>query len=143
MKTLARQAIFLILVGIPWVICAFAQTQTKPNKKTPGGQVSGSVTIHGKPAAGVVVAVLTNNFNPWAGPLLKATTTEDGKYHIRQVPAGTYVVAPIGSAFISSETAVNGRRGRSVVIVEDETVDEIDFTLVRGGAIYQGSFKPR
>jgi hypothetical protein len=132
MKTLARYVIILTFIG---TICAVAQTQTKPDKKTPGGQVSGRVTIHGKPAVGVVVTIGTNNFNPSAGPLLKATTDGDGKYHIRQVTAGTYLVAPIASTFVSSEASEFGRSGRSVVIEEDESVDDIDFTLVRGGVI--------
>jgi hypothetical protein len=135
MRTLARYAIFLTLIGITCVICAVAQTERKPTRKTPGGQISGSVTIHGKPAPGVVVAIWSNRFNPGASPLLKATTSEDGKYHIPGVTAGTHFVAPIASAFIPSETSMYGRRGRTVVIEEDERVDEIDFTLVRGGVI--------
>lgn len=135
MKTHARYAVALVLMVNFFAFCAVAQPQTKPNKKTPSGQVSGSVTIRGKPAAGVVVAVRTNDSNSSSSPLLKAITDEDGKYHIGGIPPGTFLIALIASALVTSETGQYGQSGRTVVIAEDETVDEVDFTVVRGGVI--------
>lgn len=135
MKILTRYVIALVLMVNVVVVCVVAQSQTKANKKTPSGQVSGSVTIRGKPAPGIVVAVRTNDFNPSSGPLLKATTDEDGHYKITGIPSGTHLIVPIASALVTSETASYGQSGRTVVIAENENVDDVDFTLVRGAVI--------
>lgn len=135
MKILARYVIALVLIVNFFVFCAVAQPQTKPNKKTPSGQVSGSVTIRGKPAVGLVVRMRASDSGSWSDSTLKATTNEEGKYHIGGIPPGTFLIAPIAAALVTSETGPYGQSGRTVVIAEDETVDEVDFTLVRGGVI--------
>ncbi|MEP6911802.1 MAG: carboxypeptidase-like regulatory domain-containing protein [bacterium] len=134
MKCLTRYAVPLVLMVSSFVFCAVAPTQTKPNKKTSGGQVSGSVTIRGKPAAGVVVRARANDSGSWSESMLKATTNEDGKYHIRGISPGTYVVKPIAWGFVPSENS-EGWNGKSVVIAEDESIENLDFTLIRGGVI--------
>lgn len=135
MKCLTRYAIALALLVSFFIFCAVAQTDTKPNKESPGGQVSGSLTLRGKAAAGVVVAVRKNDFSSGTGPLLKAKTNEDGKYQIAGIPPGTYLIAPMASAFILSETNSDGQRGKTLLIAEDESVANVDFAMVRGAVI--------
>ena len=62
MKILTRYVITLVLMVNVVVVCVVAQSQTKPNKKTPTGKVSGSVTIRGKPAEGMVVRLALERF---------------------------------------------------------------------------------
>lgn len=134
MKHLTLYAIALTVLASGSVFRAVAQTQTKPNKRAPGGQVTGRVTIGGRAAAGIVVSVRANNYNPWTDPSLKATTNQEGRYHISGISPGTYLIVPIAWAFVS-ETSSDGQRGRPVVIAEDENVGDIDFALVRGAVI--------
>lgn len=117
-----------------FVICAVSQTQTNPNKKSSGGQVSGSVTIRGKPAAGLVIRLRKSDSSS-SDSILKATTNEEGNYHVSGVSPGTYVVAPIAWGFVPSEPYSEYENGKSLVIAENESIENIDFTLVRGGVI--------
>lgn len=117
-----------------FVICAVSQTQTNPNKKSPGGQVSGTVTIRGKPAAGLVVRLRKSDSSS-SDSTLKATTNEEGKYLISGISPGSYLAAPIAWGFIPSEPYSEFENGKSFVIAENESIENLDFTLIRGGVI--------
>ena len=66
-------------------------------------------------------------------PTFKATTDQDGNYRVGDVPTGSYEVASVAPAFVISE--VNNSRGQTLIIIEGEHVEGIDFDLVRGGVI--------
>jgi len=112
--------------------CPRANSQTAPPKKNPDATVSGKVTIKGKPAPGVVVGLRSSQPAQF-DPTFKATTDQEGNYRITDVPAGSYVIAPVAPSFVISE--VNSARGQTVVITESENVEGLDFELVRGGVI--------
>ena len=115
---------------------ASAQTnlQNKAIKK-PTGSVSGRVTVKGKPKGGIIVGVRTGDFGPQTGPLRKAVTDADGNYRVTDLPAGTYRVGPMASAFIVPEPNSPGRLIKSVMLEEGENVDGLDFSMLRGGVI--------
>lgn len=131
---MALFAIALVLMVTGFVICAVSQTQTNPNKKSPGGQVSGTVTIRGKPAAGLVVRLRKSDSSS-SDSTLKATTNEEGKYLISGISPGSYLAAPIAWGFIPSEPYSEFENGKSFVIAENESIENLDFTLIRGGVI--------
>ena len=106
-----------------------AQSTTTPAAKAPRGSVSGRVTIKDKGAGGVAVSLRKTEMNPYE-QYLKATTDHDGFYRIANVPAGSYEVVPSAPAFVLAE-----QRTKAVVIGEDDTVENINFALVRGGVI--------
>jgi 5-hydroxyisourate hydrolase-like protein (transthyretin family) len=135
MKALSRYLITLAVMVISFAICAVAQPQTKPNKKTQAGQISGNVTVRGKPAGGIAISVRMNNSNSWSDPQSRATTDDDGKYHIEGLSPGTYVIAPIAWAFVSTEPDTSGWIRKQVVVSENESLENLDFALVRGGVI--------
>jgi hypothetical protein len=142
MNTLTRHTFAPSLVLICLGIHAAAQPQAKSVKKAPTGTVSGRVTIKGKGASGVVVALRQNEFTPQPTPSQKATTDQDGKYRITDIPAGNYQISPIAPAFVLSDLNNSGLNnygsrgmGKSLVIAEGEDVESIDFALVRGGVI--------
>src|SRR2546421_4145130 len=109
-----------------------ASSQTATAKNNPNAIVSGKVTIKGKPAPGIVVGVRSGRPSQF-DPTFKATTDDDGKYRIADVPPGSYEIAPVAPALVISEG--NNLRGQMVVIGEGENVEGIDFELVRGGVI--------
>ena len=131
-----------VLVVVLGVSClglqrpAYGQTsaQSKTIKKAPTGSISGRITIHGKARAGIPVGLRAVEFGRPPGATYKDTTDTEGNYHITNVPAGNYLVAPIAPAFNMSDLSF-GERGKALLLAEGENVDGIDFSLVRGGVI--------
>ena len=129
----ARYVPAVLLTVFSLAVTLSAQSTTVPAAKAPRGSVSGRVTIKDKGAAGVAVSLRKNEMNPYE-QYLKATTDHDGFYRIANVPAGSYEVMPSAPAFVLAE-----QRTKAVVIGEDDTVENINFALVRGGVITGGN----
>jgi protocatechuate 3,4-dioxygenase beta subunit len=96
--------------------------------------VSGRVTIKDKPAPGVVVGLRkTLGSTPFLEPFQKGTTDQEGNYRITNVLPGTYDIVPSAPAYVVADSI--NQRGKSVVVGEDEVVEDINFSLIRGGVI--------
>jgi len=128
-------AVLLTILSLPTSLWA----QSAP--KTPRGSISGRVTIKEKGVPGVVVALrkvepgLANE----RALIPRVTTDQDGFYRLSNVAPGTYEVSPSAPAFVpvnarDARDAID-RRGKSVVVGEDENVENINFALARGGVI--------
>jgi hypothetical protein len=110
--------------------CSAANAQVKA-PKPPGGSVTGTVTIKGKPAPGITISArLGQTFSPF-DPTFKVKTDQDGKYRM-DIPPGSYRVSVLAPGFVPP---TNTFRNETVVVRENETVEGIDFALVRGGVI--------
>lgn len=124
--------VLLTLLCLP--VSVRSQSQTKTPVKTPRGNVSGRVTIKDKPVAGVTVGLRpTMNIFP-NDKSFRAVTDQEGIYRISNIPAGTYDIMVVAPAYVNPEVAV-GSRGKSIIVAEDENVEDINFSLVRGGVI--------
>jgi protocatechuate 3,4-dioxygenase beta subunit len=132
MRSPAPLAIILALLLSCAGSCPRANSQTKPADKGIVATVSGKVTIKGKPAAGIVVGMRSNQRGD-IDPTFKATTDQEGNYRITGLPALSYEVAPVAPAFVVAD--VDAPRGKILVITEGENVEGIDFELTRGGVI--------
>ena len=133
MRSSARTAIPAVLALLCLAASLFAQSPGKqPAAKTAGGTVSGKVTIKDKPAAGVLVVVRKseNAGNPWES-ISRAVTDQMGGYRLTNLGPGSYSVEVRTPAYIAADAA----NRKSVVITEDDNVEGIDFSLVRGGVI--------
>jgi protocatechuate 3,4-dioxygenase beta subunit len=119
------------LMGLP--LALNAQTPTKAPTKTPRGSVSGRITIKDKPAPGVIVGLRVTTVAIPQGKSYRGVTDHEGVYQITNVPPGTYEIAPAAPAYVIS--GLNGPRGKSVIVGDDEEVDDINFSMVRGGVI--------
>lgn len=127
-------AIISALVLCGTCFCQRAHSQTRPAKKTSDATVSGKITIKGKPAPGVIVGLRPSQYEPGQPDSgFKATTDQDGRYRITDVPAGSYQVAPVAPVFVISD--VNKSYGQSLIITEGDNIAGIDFDLVKGGVI--------
>ena len=124
--------VLLTLLCLP--VSLHAQSQTKTPAKVPRGSVSGRVTIKDKPAAGVTIGLRQRMSIFPNDKSFRAITDQEGIYRISNVPAGTYDIMVVAPAYVNPELAV-GARGKNVIVAEDETVEDINFSLVRGGVI--------
>lgn len=123
-----------LLAFLTLSLSVFAQS-TAPTGKLPRGTISGRVTIKDKAAAGIVVGVRkANRSSPFTNePFTKTNTDQDGNYRITNLPAGSYEVVPSAPAFVLG--GVTNIKRKNVIIGEDETIEDINFALVRGGVI--------
>ena len=124
-------ALLLATFGLTVPVCAQSTTPGKPAR----GTISGRITIKDKGAAGVVVGVRKAfRGNPFdTEPPLKTVTDQDGNYRITNLAAGSYEVMPAVPAYVV--TGTNLAKTKSVSVGDDENVDSINFSLVRGGVI--------
>ena len=128
-------ALGLSCVGLQRPADGQTTPQSKTIRKAPTGSISGRVTIRGKGKAGIVVGLHSAEYGPQQGTTLKDTTDAQGNYRIAELPAGNYLVAPIAPAFVGSDLSSFGLRGKALLLAEGESVDGIDFSIVRGGVI--------
>lgn len=132
MRSSARSALPTLLTCLCFAASLLAQSPSKQQPvKTPRGSVSGRVTIKEKPAPGVVVGLRKGALESSYDPFDRAVTDADGVYRITNVPAGSYVVTVAAPAYVP----VDSEDRKSVVVGDDENVDGINFSLVRGGVI--------
>ena len=125
----ARQAIACILLIWPTVI--FAQSQTASDKSATA-TITGKVTIKGEGVAGIVVG-LNNLIQDEVRPSRNRTTTDDdGKYRLTNVQPGRYEIIVASPTHVPTP-GTNTRK--PLIINKGETVENIDFALVRGGVI--------
>ncbi|HVQ36027.1 MAG TPA: hypothetical protein VMS31_00745, partial [Pyrinomonadaceae bacterium] len=119
-------------------LCGRANAQTNLQSKAPKrptGSISGRVTVKGKGKGGIVVGARTGELGQQIGTLRKAISDGDGNYRVTDLPAGTYQVTPVALAFLISDINPMSRQGKSVILTEGENVDDIDFSMLRGGVI--------
>jgi protocatechuate 3,4-dioxygenase beta subunit len=126
------QAVFITVVLVAGAFAAQAQSQTTAKVVKPGAIISGRVTIKGKGAPGISVALRKEDGGPSYDLPPRATTDQDGNYKITNAAPGTFYVTPVSPAYITSNVDGAGKR---VVITEGETIENVDFSLVKGGVI--------
>ena len=129
MVSSGRLTIVYLLLFLSTV--ASAQSQRTVDKST-NSTISGKVIIGGKGISGVVVGlvqVLSSGSSSHAPTRFRGTSDEDGNYRITNVAPGTYQVVAVAPAYV----ATDGRK--SIVVGKNESVENIDITLLRGGVI--------
>lgn len=115
-------------------LCALGQSS---QANTGTGTIAGRVTIGDKPAHGVAVLLMpSNSYYPERRATAQTKTDADGQFRLANIPAGRYEVMTAAPGFIMPAGARGFRgQGKTVNIAEGETIEKIDFTLVRGGVI--------
>lgn len=132
MRFLARFAFFMaLMLGALLFDGAVAQTAQKQGT----GIITGRVTVSGKAIANVGVVVLPEERRMDRSTIARSTTDYEGRYRLTNVPAGRYNVMAIAPAMVGSSEDAYGGVGKAVTISEGETVEKIDFALVKGGVI--------
>ena len=124
-------AVLLTIVSIPTSL--WAQSASKQTLKIARGSISGRVTIKEKGVFGVAVALRKSEPGNTSERIPRAMTDQEGFYRITDVAPGSYDVSPSAPAFVPSDA--REQLGKTVLLGENENVENIDFTLVRGGVI--------
>ncbi|PWT92619.1 MAG: hypothetical protein C5B55_06025 [Blastocatellia bacterium] len=128
MKFLTSETVIcLLLISCSPLLSLKSQTSVK---KSSSGSVSGTVTLKGKPVAGITVVASNGMGGPQVNTY-QAKTDQDGHYRIRDVPPGSCQVKPEAPAFVVSDNS----RGTTLIIDEGESVENINFDLAKGGVI--------
>ena len=129
-RSVLYAAIFIAGVGL----FSQAPAQSPAAAKVLTNTVSGRVTSHGKAASGIVVSIRPSDFST-AGAGYKATTDQEGNYHITKVPPGNYQISTVAPVYVDEESDTRLRGGRLLLLGQGEDVTGIDFSIVRGGVI--------
>src|SRR5207248_7938965 len=131
MRSPFRLTLFIILLSVLTVFSALAQSAQKQGT----GVITGRVMLKDKGMANVAVVLYSADFSPNRTAVARATTDFEGHYRLMGVPAGRYNVVAAAPAMVGPSGGMYGESGKAVTLAEGETVEKIDFALVKGGVI--------
>jgi hypothetical protein len=129
----ARLVTFVLALSF----CAAAARAQSPSKAAgkSGGVIAGTVTARGKGLPEVTVTLRPAGFGGQGQDLPQAKTDAEGKYRITDVPLGSYFVTPVAPVYVAPGAGRLAFASDPVVITGGETIEGIDFSLVRGGVV--------
>lgn len=123
--------LLILLTLLSFSVCALAQSA----QKTGTGVITGRIMVADKPAPGVVVVAAPGEQGANRRETARATTDYEGNYRLMGLPAGRYNIMPLAPTLVSLSEGMYGGVGRFVLLGEGETVEKIDFALMRAGVI--------
>ena len=127
---------FLLAVFAMSILCYAVGAQTPV--KTGTSVITGKITIENQAAPGINVVMHSgDNPNPMKDDKRqKVTTDAAGNYRFERLVAGKYRVEVSAPGYVSKQKNENRwERGSLINVVDNETIDKLDFNLIRGGVI--------
>ena len=137
---LMTMMIFAAMVGIAQRTPAPEATTAKIATST----ISGRISSKDKALRGITVNLMRNGQGGGGGRGGQAVKTdEDGKYTFTNVAAGNYIVMPNAMAYVPDSSDVAGPfRGKSIVVNDNENVENIDISMRIGGVLTGKILRP-
>ena len=127
-----RAGVITLAVMILLSVSSAAQTADSSRSSKLAGSISGKVTIKGKGISGITVSLRKSEmYNP-SDLTQRGVTDQDGNYKITNIAAGSYQVVPSSPAYVLTDT---NTRARGIIVSEGENVENINFSLLRGGVV--------
>lgn len=127
MVSSTRQAIACVL--FIFIAAVSSQSQVTPAKNATAS-ISGKITMKNKGLAGIVVIARDSNYG-YGRPNYRGTTDQTGTYRIPNVSPGNYVIAPSSSGWVVDNELFQ----KSLVVEEGDNLEDVNFSMVRGGVI--------
>ena len=124
-----------------------AQTPRRDDRPR-AASIGGQVTISGQPTANVTVRIV--EIDPKTGgeffsaresgamrdpKTFKAVTDAGGRYHLAGLAVGTYRVSAASKAYVLANQNSDIEPAKQVTLDDDETREDVDLPLARGGVI--------
>ena len=133
MVSSGRYAVSCILLVLSTLISAKAQATPV---KASGATITGKVTIKGEGVPGVAVVLVQDVEGYQRVTRYRAFTDASGIYRITNVASGNYRAEAAAPGFVVANQSPNQfLKSTALLIDKDETVENVDFELVRGGVI--------
>ncbi|MEW6125489.1 MAG: hypothetical protein AB1757_00385 [Acidobacteriota bacterium] len=118
------------------LLCIAQNTPAQSKDAKPTGSISGQVTIDGKSLSHFTVGLFAGVFSSRQNPLITVTTDEEGRFQFSGIARGNYRIIPLTSTFIAENNPRHPwEAGKDVAINDGERIEEINFSLKRGGVI--------
>ena len=109
MYTCARATVaFIALFLVGAAAAAQSGARDTKSEKEPTATIAGRVTLKGKGAAGVIIALLPAEPVPQRGVSVRTTADEDGRYRFTAVAAGRYTITPLAPPLITPRLLLGG-----------------------------------
>ncbi len=127
---------YLLAVFGMLILCYVAGAQTPAKSGT--SVITGKITIENQAAPGINVVLHSgDNPNPMKDDKRqKVTTDAAGNYRFERLVAGKYRVEVSAPGYVSKQKNENRwERGSLINVVDNESIDKLDFNLIRGGII--------
>ncbi|MGE0885673.1 MAG: collagen binding domain-containing protein [Blastocatellales bacterium] len=136
MKIAIRLSLFIIAVPV-LSISAFSQIPTQ--SKAPG-TIAGRVTVGDQPVQGVEVMIRPGGNNMvndmlQSAPATTAITDANGWYRLTNVAPGSYRISAYAPAFVIEGEKNPFTPGKTVNLAEGENIDNVNFSMTRGGVV--------
>lgn len=101
--------------------------------------ITGRITFDKQPLPGVTVVLESSGMsNPLQSSQrrpVSAKTDSEGRYRLVGITAGQYLVSPRALAYVLPVEGMTGRTGKNINLNDGEQIENLDFTLVKGGVI--------
>ena len=134
MLSFKRRITFIALL---WVVVLFGPialtAQTVQKQAT--SVITGRITSGDKGMANVTVVLYPAEISLNRTAIARGTTDGQGNYRLTGVPAGRFTLSVAAPEMVGPNDTPFGELGKPVTVAEGETIDKMDFSLVRGGVI--------
>ncbi|HKC62669.1 MAG TPA: carboxypeptidase-like regulatory domain-containing protein [Pyrinomonadaceae bacterium] len=134
MLSLKRHITFIALLSLAVLFGPIALTAQTVQKQATG-VITGRVTSGDKGMANVPVVLYPSEISSNRAAIARGTTDGEGNYRLTGVPAGRFSLSVAAPEMVGPSDTPFGELGKPVTVAEGETIDKMDFSLVRGGVI--------
>lgn len=118
------------------LMVAGATIFAQPKDIKPGNSsISGRVAVGDKPLPGISLSLSAGQFGGNLQKSISTKTDADGRYKFSGLAADSYRVVPNAMAYVFEGDRLGMPPGKAVIVGENEALDKIDFSLIRGGVI--------
>jgi protocatechuate 3,4-dioxygenase beta subunit len=127
-----------ILLSLLFIVSACVSAVMAQQPSTATATVSGRVRVESEALAGIQLMLqqeregidMLNQMPP-----LTTVTDAEGNYRFTNVPAGKYRLQVYAPVYVNEQGDEPFNRGRPVNVAEGETIENLNFTMRRGGVI--------